>query len=157
MRRQEREVSDPEHLAGILGRAVTAHVAFLDRGEPAVVPLSFGFEVRDGVFHFYFHGAAEGRKAECWRADPRVSASFVGTAEFVPGSPRCRSTCLYESVIASGNMECLTDLEEKIHALNRIMAHYGGESSGAFPAAALERTAVFHFAAASISGKSNRP
>lgn len=76
MRRQEREVSDPEHLAGILGRAVTAHVAFLDRGEPAVVPLSFGFEVRDGVFHFYFHGAAEGRKAECWRADPRVSASL---------------------------------------------------------------------------------
>ena len=104
-----------------------------------------------------FHGAAEGRKAECWRADPRVSASFVGAAEFVPGSPRCRSTCLYESVIASGNMECLTDLEEKIHALNRIMAHYGGESSGAFPAAALERTAVFHFAAASISGTSNRP
>ncbi len=155
MRRTEREISDPGTLAGILGRAETAHVAFLDRGRAAIVPLSFGFELCEGVFHFYFHGARGGRKAECWSVDPRVSVSFVGRSETVLRSPACSSTCFYESVIASGRMELLTEPAEKIRALDRIMMRYGGEA-GAYPPAMLERTAVFHFAASEISGKSNR-
>ena len=101
MRRSDREVVGVSELAGILDRAEFLTLAFLDGGSPALVPLSFGYRVDEpGKFVFYFHAAQEGRKIDCLKADSRASLSAVGENRIVLAEPACRSTCLYESIMA---------------------------------------------------------
>ena len=156
MRRSERAVTDPVEIAGILERATVAHLAFLEDGRPAIVPMSFGFSREAERFVFYFHGSGEGRKCTCWRRDPRVALEVVGRNEFLLQSPACRSTCLYESVMAEGVIEPVTDPAAKARGLDLIMNHCGAPGPFDYPAAMLERTMVFRLVASEISGKSNR-
>ena len=126
MRRAEREITDAAALAGILGRAGYAVLAFLDGGTPALVPVSFGFrQEEDGRFVFYFHSAVEGHKIDCLREDSRVSLCAVGDNRIELGTPVCRSTCRYESVIATGRIEFVTAPEAKRRALDCLMNHCG--------------------------------
>ena len=146
MRRAEREITDAAALAGILGRAGYAVLAFLDGGTPALVPVSFGFrQEEDGRFVFYFHSAVEGHKIDCLREDSRVSLCAVGDNRIELGTPVCRSTCRYESVIATG----------RIGALDCLMNHCGAPGSFDYPEPMLERTAILRLVAETISGKSN--
>ena len=121
MRRAEREITDAAALAGILGRADYAVLAFLDGGMPALVPVSFGFRQEGGHFVFYFHSAVEGHKIDCLREDSRVSLCAVGDNRIELGTPVCRSTCRYESVIATGRIEFVTAPEAKRRALDCLM------------------------------------
>ena len=155
MRRAEREVTDAAALAGILGRAAYATLAFLDGGTPALAPISFGFRHQDGRFVFYFHSAVEGRKIDCLKADARVSLCAVGDNRIELGTPVCRSTCRYESVIATGRIEFVTAPEEKKRALDCLMNHCGAPGSFDYPEPMLERTAILRLVAETISGKSN--
>lgn len=155
MRRAEREVTDLNALAGILGRADYGVLSFLDGGTPALVPVSFGFRFEDGRFIFYFHSATEGHKIDCLKEDARVSFCAVGENRIELGTPACRSTCRYESVIATGRIEFLSAPEEKKCALDCLMNHCGAPSSFDYPEPMLARTAVLRLAAETISGKSN--
>jgi len=158
MRRSDREVTETAELAGILDRAEFLTLAFLDGGSPALVPLSFGYRIEEsGRFVFYFHAAQEGRKIDCLKADPRASLSAVGENRIVLAEPACRSTCLYESVMASGRVVFVTDPEEKRLALDLLMRHCGGRGSFDYPTAMLDRTAILRFDAETVTGKSNRP
>lgn len=156
MRRAEREITDAAALAGILGRAGYAVLAFLDGGTPALVPVSFGFrQEEDGRFVFYFHSAVEGHKIDCLREDSRVSLCAVGDNRIELGTPVCRSTCRYESVIATGRIEFVTAPEAKRRALDCLMNHCGAPGSFDYPEPMLERTAILRLVAETISGKSN--
>ena len=155
MRRAEREVAGVAALAGILDRAAYATLSFLDCGAPAAVPVSFGYRVEGGIFVFYIHSAGEGHKMECLQNDPQAVLSAVGDNRIVLAEPACRSTCFYESVIASGEVEFVTAPEEKRTALDCIMHHCGGAGTYDYPEAMLERTAILRLSARSISGKSN--
>ena len=155
MRRAEREVAGVAALAGLLDRAAYATLSFLDSGAPAAVPVSFGYRVEGGIFVFYIHSAGEGHKMECLQNDPRAVLSAVGDNRIVLAEPACRSTCFYESVIASGEVEFVTAPEEKRAALDCIMHHCGGAGAYDYPEAMLERTAILRLSARSISGKSN--
>ena len=157
MRRSDREVRDAAKLAEILDASQVAHLAFLADGEPAIVPMSFGYEQTDGVFVFYFHSACSGRKWESWNQDGRVELEVTGHAEVVPGVPACRTTCRYASVIAGGRIELLDTAAAQRHGLDVIMRHCGITAPGDYPAAMLERTAVWKLTAERISGKSSLP
>lgn len=158
MRRSDREVTGTAELAGILDRAEFLTLAFSDGGSPALVPLSFGYRIDEsGKFVFYFHAAQEGRKIDCLKADPRASLSAVGENRIVLADPACRSTCLYESVMAAGQVVFVTDPAEKRLALDLLMQHCGAHGSFDYPAAMLDRTAILRFNAETVTGKSNLP
>ena len=158
MRRSDREVVGVSELAGILDRAEFLTLAFLDGGSPALVPLSFGYRVDEpGKFVFYFHAAQEGRKIDCLKADSRASLSAVGENRIVLAEPACRSTCLYESIMAAGRVVFVTDPAEKRLALDLLMQHCGARGSFDYPPAMLDRTAILRFDTETITGKSNLP
>ena len=158
MRRSDREVTGVAELAGILDRAQFLTLAFLDGGSPALVPLSFGYRIDEsGKFVFYFHAAQEGRKIDCLKADPRASLSAVGENRIVLAEPACRSTCLYESVIADGKVVFVTDPTEKRLALDLLMQHCSACGSFDYPTAMLDRTAILRFDTKTVTGKSNLP
>lgn len=67
MRRQDREIKDPEKILSIIAACPYCHLGFSDQGKPYVVPVNFGYAVEDGRTVFYFHGAREGRKIDLIR------------------------------------------------------------------------------------------
>lgn len=64
----------------------------------------------------YFHSSVKGMKNELLAKDPRVCISAVSKA--VPDIPGM--TVLYQSIVAYGKAELVSDVEEKIEALRRI-------------------------------------
>lgn len=155
MRRHEREITDPAILAGILGRTQTMHIAFICENGPAIVPMTFGYEISGGEFIFYLHGAKEGRKIEAWRADPRVAFDITGIDEIHCAVPPCASTTKYAGIIGAGKIETLDGDDEKCHALDMIMKHCGSPGPHEYPAGMLAATAVFRIKAETVRGKSN--
>ncbi len=64
----------------------------------------------------YFHSANRGLKSELLKKDPRVCVTAVAKATpDIPGM-----TVQYQSVVAYGRAEVVTEVEEKVEALRRI-------------------------------------
>ena len=100
MLRKKREVTAPDEITDIIRRSTTLRVGFYGEEYPYVVPVSFGFEIRDGKPVFYFHGAKIGCKLDLLGKDDRVCAEsdiFLGVTPTQRGI-----TTLYESFIAFG-------------------------------------------------------
>lgn len=153
MRRRDREVTDPGEIAGIIARCDACRVGLLDCGEPYVVPMSFGFDFEDGAAAFYFHSAGEGRKIDLLKGGPRVCVELDCGHRLIKGETACSYSTEYESVIAFGKAEFLTDPDEKLRALTRITAHYAEGDPPAFDGRMVERVAVFRVRADRITAK----
>ena len=77
MRRKDREILGDENIAKIIEQCTTCHIAMVDdadTGMPYVIPLSFGYSLNGGVLELYFHCAHVGKKLDCIRKNPNVSA-----------------------------------------------------------------------------------
>lgn len=124
MRRKDREVNDIEEINGIIKNCKTCHVAMVDDGMPYVIPLSFGYEIIDGVLSLYFHSAKEGRKIDILHKNNSVcfEMCYEGEPIYAKETP-CNSGYYYSSVLGNGNIEFITDTNEKIKALTLLMKH----------------------------------
>lgn len=122
MRRVDRELTEEKEILQVLDGCDTIRVAFGGETYPYIVPLSFGWEERNGRVYLYVHGAKEGLRHELLRRDFRVcveadrNQGYVKTAQGV--------TCLYESVIGFGRVENVSG-EEAAHGMKLILKHYG--------------------------------
>lgn len=159
MRRQEREIRNPSDIQDILRRNNLAVVSMLDGSRPYGVMTNYAFSLEDGRVVLYFHGASEGRKADCLRRNPAVSV-FVNDAQTTElvgyGTEACRWTMRYASVVLEGSMRILEDPEEKRDAMRRFMRHYT-DRDVVLPDAALRATMVMKLVPDAISGKRNPP
>lgn len=147
MRRARRAVTSAEDLAEIIERCDVVRVGSCDAEGPFIVPMSFGFErgERDGrfVWTFWLHSAQEGRKADAWRADPRVALELDVPVGVIKGDFACTYSFAYESVMATGTVTPVTDEAEKRRGLALIMAHMAPDQPATFPDEAVRRVAVW--------------
>lgn len=94
-------------------------------GTPYGLPLSV---VRRDNRRFYFHCGPEGEKIDCMRANPQVSLSAVSKCTPKFEEEKLNFTEYYNSAIACGTAEFVTDEAEKIEALRllceRFLSHY---------------------------------
>ncbi len=152
MRRSDREVTGQENLVAIFAKCDVCRLALNGAdGWPYILPLNFGEEYKDGELVLYFHGAGEGTKFELMQRDNRASFEADCSHElFIKGDA---STCsmAYESVIGQGVLELVPE-EEKLHALEVLMAHYHREDLPINLAVAA-RTAVFKLTVQRMTGK----
>ena len=123
MRRNDREITDRARIDEIIRGCPVCRLAMLSEGEPYIVPMSFGY---DGS-SIYVHMANEGRKLDALRGGARICIEWDRPTELVTSEQGCGWGQLYESVIAWGTPGILTDLDERIHALDLLMDHYSGE------------------------------
>ena len=111
-------------------------------GLPYGLPLSL---VRKGDQTFYFHCADEGEKIDCLRKNPIVSLSAVSRCTPVFEENKLNFTEHYQSAIAIGRCEWVTEKEEKIEALrllcNRFLPRYMDHFDEAI-ARSLDRTTI---------------
>ena len=111
-------------------------------GTPYGLPLSL---VRRDAETFYFHCAAEGEKLDCLRHSPVVSLSAVSRCTPKFEEEKLNFTEYYDSAVALGRAEEVTDDAEKREALRLLCQRFLPKEMAHFDAAiarSLHRTAV---------------
>ena len=152
MRRAEREVTDRGQLLVIIGRCTCCRVAFSDPEGAYIVPLSFAF-VPGQPDRFYFHGAKEGRKASLIAKRPKVGFELDCAYELVAGQSGCKYSCRYQSIVGTGVIGEVQDLEEKKQALSALMRQYEPSRSFVFTDEQAQAVAVYRLDVAAMTGK----
>ena len=145
MRRKDREVTGDENIAKIIEQCTTCHIAMVDdadAGMPYVIPMSFGYSLKDGVLELYFHCAHVGKKLDCIRKNPNVAFSMcVENRIEIHEDNYCKSGRFYASVVGQGKAEVVEESAEKCHGLSLLMerqaagtAHGSSSAQSAKPA-----------------------
>lgn len=139
MRRNDRAVTSPAEITEIMSRCEVLHLAIAAQPAPYLLPVNFGMEP-DGMT-LYIHGAMDGTKYGLLEQNNQVGFEMECTHGLVLDEAGHSCTMNYESVMGWGTVSELTAPDAKLHALDRIMAHY---HAGAFPynPAVAERTRI---------------
>ena len=142
MRKASREMS-AEWALQVMRRAPYITVSFTrPDGTAYGLPLSLA-STDDNTW--YFHCAPEGEKLDCIALHPEVCLSAVAKCRPTVGPLDNSFTLQYESAVAFGRAELVTDPEEKIKALRAISERFLPRHMDAFDSAiarSLSRTAV---------------
>lgn len=163
MRKANREVNDPAEILRIMRQCDVCRLALNDGGFPYIVPLNFGLVERksakssEGGIDLVFHSALEGRKLELMAKDARASFEMDcnHVLQYFPEKGYC--TMSYESVIGRGTIEMIEDENEKIAALDALMAQFHPEDDAPYSPTAIPRTAVYRLKVESMVGKRKAP
>ena len=133
MRRKDREVTGDENIAKIIEQCTTCHIAMVDdtdAGMPYVIPMSFGYSLKDGVLELYFHCAHAGKKLDCIRKNPNVAFSMcIENRIEIHEDVYCKSGRFYASVVGQGKAEIVEDSAEKCHGLSLLMERQAAGST----------------------------
>jgi len=148
MRRKDKEIKDKSAIEEILRQTAVCRIAMCDGQTPYVVPMCFGY----AGDRLYLHCAAEGKKIDILRQNPRVCFEVDVDQELVRGAQPCNWSLRYRSVIGFGNAVLIEDLKEKQRALDVLMDHFGGEASS-YPDDVLGRITIIRIDIESLTGK----
>ncbi|MBP3657044.1 MAG: pyridoxamine 5'-phosphate oxidase family protein [Clostridia bacterium] len=151
MRRKDREVTGEAALTDILARGGVASIAF-GGDTPYVIPMNYGFEVKGGRFTLYLHGAKEGEKIRRIRADARAAFTVYTGNHIYGGDAACMYSTSFDSVCGSGLLR-IAEGGEKLHGLQRIMAHYAPGKELPFAPEMVDAVCVMALDVQAITGK----
>ena len=132
MRRKDREVKDFGRIADIVKDCDCCRLGLVDGNEAYIVPMNFGFDTADGKLSLYFHCASEGRKLDLLGRNELVSFEMDTKHALTTGERGCDWSFQYQCVMGTGRVTALTERDEKILALNKIMSHYSNRDNWEF-------------------------
>ena len=154
MRRKDREVTEQARINEIIQNCDCLRLALADEGAPYIVPVSFGYA--EGERTFYFHGAKEGRKMDLIRKNAMAGFELDCKHALKESEKACGYSYFFQSVVGTGKICILEDVEEKKKGLLAVMAHYTGQKDWEFPENMLEMTAVLRLNVEEMSAKENK-
>lgn len=154
MRRKDRDIKYLDDVFSVVENCAVVHVAMVDDGRPYVVALNFGFDRQGDSLILYLHSAQEGKKMDILRKNPNVYFQMDCINELTRGTREnpCGYSWRFDSVMGSGQVEFLTDEEEKKHALNRMLQHLD-KTGEPFDFPALSHICVYRIVSNDITGK----
>ena len=155
MRRADKGVKDLEQLEEILRACTAVRIGARDEQGIFIVPMNYGYALEGEELTLFVHSAPEGRKVSAFRSGGEAAFEMDCGHALRPAATACGHSFTYRSIMGSGTIRELTDLEEKRTALNAIMVHMTGREWD-LPAEQVDRTAVFALRAAEWTGKSNQ-
>ena len=148
MRRKDKKITDRAQIDAIIRDALVCRIALHDGDMPYIVPLSFGYDGKN----IYIHSAAEGRKIDILRQNPRLCFELETHCAVLPAEKACSFTMRYQSVIGYGTASFIENAREKIRAVQCIMNHYT-DGDFIFTPHDIDRIAVLRIDIEEISGK----
>ena len=151
MRRKDREIKDKSEIMAILQKADVCRLAMSSNNVPYVVTMNFG--IKNGGTSLYFHCAGEGKKIDILKDNNLVCFQVDIGHEFFLHDVSCGCSMRYRSVLGMGRIAFVSDLTEKIEALQTIMTHYTHKSSHEFKEELVGRTTILRLDIEEISGK----
>lgn len=128
MTKREYQITDRNKIIDILNRAMIVHLGMVDGDEPYVVPMNYGYTMReDGTLSLYVHGAVKGRKLDILRANPKVFLEMECDVQPFEGNLPCQYGTAYQSLMGRGKAVILETAEEKMAALTQFMKTQTGK------------------------------
>ena len=152
MRKSDREIKSKEEIIDIIKRCDVIRLAFNNGDYPYILPLNFGFEVKNDKVIFYLHGALEGTKVDIMKKDNRASFEMDTKHELQYYEEKGYCTMSYESIIGRGRIRILLE-DEKMNALKKLMGHYHKSEDTYFNPAAISRTLVYSLEVEEMTAK----
>ena len=120
--RRKRQALDAAACDEILYKGTNGVLALCGKdGAPYAVPMSY---VYDGE-NIYFHGAKQGHKLDIIAENPTVSFCVVNMDQIVPE----KFTTFFKSVIVFGNIQVMTEDEEKLAAIRKLAKKYSPDET----------------------------
>ena len=116
---RDKAAYDRDTVHGILDAGIVAHVAFVQDGNPVVVPMLYG---RDGE-RIFLHGARKSRVIRLLEQTERASLNVTLLDALVFARSAFNSSMNYRSVTVFGKPEFVDDRDEKLHAMHVIAEH----------------------------------
>ncbi len=156
MRRKDREVTDSMRVADIIGRCTCCRIGFYDDREVYIVPLNFGYEIKDNTYTLYFHGAKEGRKIELIQKSPNVGFEMDTNYALNEADIACGHSTRFQSIIGNGIVSIVSELEEKKLGLSLLMEHNTGKREWNFDEKMLNAVTVFKLVVSKMSCKEHQ-
>ena len=115
----DRAKYDRETIHAILDEALICHVGFSIEGQPFVIPT---IHWRDGDT-LYFHGSAASRMLRTLRGGVDACVTVTLLDGLVLARSAFHHSMNYRSVVVFGNAREVTDRDEKLRALDRLVEH----------------------------------
>ena len=109
---------DREVVHAILDSSYLCHIAFVDEGQPQVIPMTCW---REGEF-VYFHAAARGRFARICGETSSLAIAVTLMDGLVLGHSPINHSVNYRSVVLHGRPEVIADREAKRTAMQAFFA-----------------------------------
>jgi nitroimidazol reductase NimA-like FMN-containing flavoprotein (pyridoxamine 5'-phosphate oxidase superfamily) len=116
---REKASYDRALVHGILDAGIVAHVAFVQDGNPVVVPMLYA---RDGET-IYLHGARKARVIRLLEQTERASLNVTMLDALVLARSAFNSSMNYRSVTVFGEPILVDDWDAKLHAMHTISEH----------------------------------
>jgi nitroimidazol reductase NimA-like FMN-containing flavoprotein (pyridoxamine 5'-phosphate oxidase superfamily) len=152
LRRSDKELSDPEEIEQVLASVRVMTVACCLEDKPYLFTVDFVWEPQ--ARQLWFHCAAEGRKMDILKTNPRVCVTIVEDGGYIEGE--CDHA--YRSLILEGQAHVVTDLAEKHRGLEllvrkhepqpeTVLARFAGDEE------AVRKVEIVRITVDAISGK----
>lgn len=133
-RSKERAGSDREALHEILREGMFCHLGVIIDGAPLVLPTAYGVDLdrgQDGTL--YLHGSVAARSVVA-APEQTICVTVTHADGLVLARSAFHHSVNYRSAVVFGVPRLVTDPEEKLHGLNRIVDHLvPGRSSASRP------------------------
>ncbi len=147
-----RKIYRREDLIKIIDDCEVCNVAMANDNEPYLVTMNFAL---DGDY-LYIHSDHSGKKSEFLDKNNKVCISFSTGYDiaYVHKEVACSWSMRYKSVIVYGEVDYITDLDEKARCLNLFMKKYAhGKDDFTFNAPALHNVKVFRIHMTKMEGR----
>lgn len=153
MRRSDREIKDMKRIYEIIKNTDICRLGLYDNEEVYIVPLNFGHINNDNKISLFFHGAKEGRKVDIIRKSENVGFEMDRGYEPISADVACGHSSKYQSVIGTGKIKIVTDIEEKNLGMQSIMKHITGKNDWKLPEKAMNDIVIIRLDVEKISCK----
>ena len=152
MRRQDREVLQPEQIDAIIESCDCLRLGLNAEDGAYIVPLNFAY-VPGKPAKFYFHSAKEGRKTDLLKNGCDVGFEMDCGYQLHPGEVPCDCYAEFSSIIGTGHAEIVAGDEDKIQGLQSLMKQAAGKENCEFRPEMLAAVCVFRLEIDKLSCK----
>ncbi len=120
-----KDITELSELENIIKRCKTCHVAMVDGDKPYVLGFNFGYHNKT----IYLHTLGYGKKIDILKKNPNVCVEFDTDHRYFARHEHvaCSWRMAYRSVLVYGKVEFVQDFQEKLKALEILMANYSGK------------------------------
>jgi len=149
MRKTKQEITDHNVIEDILRTSKICRIAMTDADCPYMLPFNYGY--RDHCI--YIHAAPEGKKIDLLKKNNKVCFEIEQKADIVKNDHACKWSTIYRSVVGHGEVEIITDFNQKHRGLEIIMAHYGAPENIEFEKKQISAVVILKLVIVELTGK----
>jgi uncharacterized protein len=138
---KSRMITDQSLTDAVISVCDVCFVGMVDENNmPYTIAMNFGY--LDGII--YLHSGPNGKKIGVLRNNPNVCLVMSTAHEMYHQSDNvaCSYGMKYKSVMITGKIEFIEDLEEKVNALSAVMKQYTGREDFRYSQPSLKNVTV---------------